>query len=300
VIGEKILAAVPCRAGSGKRGAHCLKHALQHRDGASRVYRWLGERRLTGNIPEKGEFRRNLEQADHGRAAEAQSAESPTKNRVVNGYPEGTDPRCPDRVHGLTSTPGGGCLREPRSPMALPNRTSGFSSGLANRARLRLSRTRRSTSPPASDDLGLGRRQGFVRPPASKLISFLRDPLALVPGGLFACSESAPEVADYGVAEDRSDHFNGYTVNFSSAWRKAADPRPRSRVSSSDADLRGSSRSPRSCCNATSVRPTIRRSRWVDMDTCQPWPQHIPLPQRVRLQVFEAPAPRSTGYSRQD
>ena len=26
--------------------------------------------------------------------------------------------------------------------------------------------------------------------------------------------ESAPEVADYGMAEDRTDHFHGYTVNF--------------------------------------------------------------------------------------
>ena len=26
--------------------------------------------------------------------------------------------------------------------------------------------------------------------------------------------ESAPEVADYGPVEDRTDHFHGYTVNF--------------------------------------------------------------------------------------
>ena len=28
--------------------------------------------------------------------------------------------------------------------------------------------------------------------------------------------DSAPEVVDYGPAEDRTDHFDGYTVNFTS------------------------------------------------------------------------------------
>jgi len=31
-----------------------------------------------------------------------------------------------------------------------------------------------------------------------------------------ASRDSAPEVVDYGPAEDRTDHFDGYTVNFTS------------------------------------------------------------------------------------
>ena len=36
--------------------------------------------------------------------------------------------------------------------------------------------------------------------------------------------DSAPEVVDYGPAEDRTDHFDGYTVNFTSI-REDSDSR---------------------------------------------------------------------------